>query len=42
MAVFNVTAGHMFNIIVIAVGIGICGMNILQVSTGARLSKAVT
>ena len=42
MTVFNVTAGNMFNIIVIAAGIGICGMNILQVSSGARLSKEVT
>ena len=42
MTVFNVTAGNMFNILVIAAGIGICGMNILQVSTGARLSKEAT
>ena len=42
MMVFNVTAGNMFNIIIIAAGIGICGMNILQVSTGARLSKEAT
>ena len=42
MMIFNVTAGNMFNIIIIAAGIGICGMNILQVSTGARLSKEAT
>ena len=42
MTVFNVTAGNMFNIIIIAAGMGICGMNILQVSTGARLSKEAT
>ena len=42
MTVFNVTAGNMINIFVIAAGIGICGMNILQVSTGARLSKEAT
>ena len=42
MSVFSVTPGNMFNIIVIAAGIGICGMNILQVSTGARLSKEAT
>jgi len=42
MTVFNVTAGNMINIIIIAAGIGICGMNILQVSTGARLSKEAT
>lgn len=42
MTVFNVTIGNMVNILVIAAGIGICGMNILQVSTGARLSKEAT
>ena len=42
MMLFSVTPGNMFNIIVIAAGIGICGMNILQVSTGARLSKEAT
>ena len=42
MTVFNVTVGNMVNILVIAAGIGICGMNILQVSTGARLSKEAT
>ena len=42
MTVFNVTIGNMLNIIIIAAGIGICGMNILQVSTGARLSKEAT
>ena len=40
--IFSVTAGNMFNIIIIAAGIGICGMNILQVSTGAKLSKEAT
>ena len=42
MTVFNVSAGNMFNILITAIGIGICGMNILQVSTGARLPKEVT
>ena len=42
MTVFNVSAGNMFNILITAVGIGICGMNILQVSTGARLPKEAT
>ncbi len=42
MTGFNVTIGNMVNILVIAAGIGICGMNILQVSTGARLSKEAT
>ena len=40
--IFSVTAGNMFNILIIAAGLGICGMNILQVSTGARLSKEAT
>ena len=39
---FNVSPGNMFNIIVIAAGMGICGMNILQVSSGARLRREVT
>ncbi len=30
------------NLIIISIGIGICGMSILQVSFGARLSKEVT
>ena len=42
MTAFNITAGNLINIIIIAAGIGICGMNILQVSTGARLSKEST
>ena len=42
MTIFSVTAENMFNIIIIAAGIGISGMNILQVSTGARLSKEAT
>ncbi len=42
MTVFNVTVGNMINILIISAGIGICGMNILQVSTGARLSKEAT
>ena len=39
---FNVSTINMINIIIIAVGIGICGMSILQVSFGAKLSKQVT
>lgn len=42
MNVFSITTGNLINIIIIAAGIGICGMNILQVSTGARLSKEAT
>ena len=42
MTFFSVSPGNMFNIFVIAAGIGICGMNILQVSSGARLPKEVT
>lgn len=42
MTDFIVSPGNMFNIIVIAAGLGICGMSILQVSSGARLRKEVT
>jgi len=42
MNAFSITTGNLINIIIIAAGIGICGMNILQVSTGARLSKEAT
>ena len=37
MSLFNVSAGNMINIIMIAAGIGICGMIILQVSSGTQL-----
>ena len=39
---FTVSIGNMFNIIVIAAGLGICGMIMLLVSSGARLRKEVT
>lgn len=42
MSTFSVTVGNMINIIVIAAGIGICGMIILLVSSGAQLRKEVT
>ena len=42
MSLFNVSFGNMINIIMIAAGIGICGMIILQVSTGTQLRKQVT
>ena len=42
MNTFSVSAGNMFNIFVIAAGLGICSMNILQVSSGARLPKQTT
>ncbi len=42
MGSFTVSVGNMVNIIIIAVGLGICGMIILQVSSGARLRKEVT
>lgn len=41
MAGFHVSIGDMLNILVIAAGIGICGMNILQVSTGVQLPREV-
>jgi len=42
MTSFTVSIGNMANIIIIAVGLGICGMIIFQVSSGARLRKEVT
>ena len=39
---FTVAVGELVNIIIISIGIGVCGMSILQVSFGARLSKQVT
>ena len=42
MVNFNVSIGNMINIIIIAAGLGICSMIILQVSSGARLTKEVT
>ena len=41
MSLFNVSAGNMINIIMIAAGIGICGMIILQVSSGTQLRREV-
>ncbi len=38
---FSVSIENMFNIIIIAAGIGVCGMNILQVSSGAHLREQV-
>ena len=42
MTNFTVSIGNMVNIIIIAVGLGICGMIMLQVSSGSRLRKEVT
>ncbi|MBO7664005.1 MAG: PP2C family protein-serine/threonine phosphatase [Clostridia bacterium] len=42
MAGFTVSPGNMINIIMIAAGIGICGMIILLVSSGTQLRKQVT
>ena len=42
MPVFNVSVGNMVNILMIAAGIGICGMIILQVSSGTQLRREVT
>ncbi|WP_051204715.1 PP2C family protein-serine/threonine phosphatase [Butyrivibrio sp. VCD2006] len=39
---FMVSFAEIINIIIISIGIGICGMNFLQVSFGARLKKQVT
>ena len=39
---FTVSIGNMVNIIVIAAGLGICGMIMLLVSSGTRLRKEVT
>ncbi len=39
---FMISTGDLVNLIIISIGIGICGMSILQVSFGARLSKEVT
>ena len=41
MATFSVSLENMFNILIIAAGIGVCGMNILQVSSGAHLREQV-
>jgi serine phosphatase RsbU (regulator of sigma subunit) len=38
---FVISTGAIINLIIISIGIGICGMSILQVSFGARLSKQV-
>ncbi len=38
---FVVSADEIVNLIIISIGIGICGMSILQVSFGARLSRQV-
>jgi serine phosphatase RsbU (regulator of sigma subunit) len=42
MPAFNFSIGNMINIILIAAGIGICGMIILQVNSGTQLRKEVT
>ena len=42
MAGFTISPGNMINIIMIAAGIGICGMIILLVSSGTQLRKQVT
>ncbi len=42
MSTFNVSVGNMINIIMIAAGIGICGMIILLVSSGTQLRREVT
>ena len=42
MLAFSVSFGNMINIIIIAAGIGVCGMIFLLVSSGARLRKEVT
>ena len=39
---YAITVSELINIMIISIGIGICGMSILQVSFGARLSKQVT
>ena len=39
---FSVSPANMVNIIIIAVGLGVCGMIMLQVSSGARMRKEVT
>ena len=39
---FTVSIGNMINIIIIAVGLGICGMIVMQVSSGTRLRKEVS
>ncbi len=42
MLLFNVSVGNMANIIMIAAGIGICGMIILLISSGTQLRREVT
>ena len=39
---FTVSIGNMINVIIIAVGLGICGMIVMQVSSGTRLRKEVS
>ena len=39
---FTVSIGNMINIIIIAAGLGICGMIVMQVSSGTRLRKEVS
>ena len=39
---FSISLANMVNIIIIAVGLGVCGMIMLQVSSGARMRKEVT
>ncbi len=36
---FVMSTGDLVNLIIISIGIGICGMSVLQVSYGARLSN---
>ncbi|MCR5404122.1 MAG: PP2C family protein-serine/threonine phosphatase [Butyrivibrio sp.] len=38
---YTLSIGELINIIIISVGIGICGMSILQVSYGAKLTRQV-
>ena len=38
----SITVAEIINTIIISIGIGVCGMSILQVSFGARLKKQVT
>ena len=38
---FTVSIGNMVNILIIAAGLGVCGMIMLQVSSGSRLRKEV-
>ena len=38
----TITVGNLINVFIIAIGIGICALNIFTVSTGAKLRKEVT